>query len=81
MIIQDKYLIKSIKFEQYDNMSHPKYTLDLFGNKTCVHLETIYNDYIYKQILNIYKNNNDSLSNSDKIFINGRFYVGEEWTI
>jgi hypothetical protein len=41
MIIQDKYLIKSIKFEQYDNMSHPKYTLNLFGNKTCVLLKTI----------------------------------------
>jgi len=81
MIIQDKYLIKSIKFEQYDNMSHPKYMLDLLGNKSHVQLETIYDDYVYKQIRNIYKNNNDNLSNSDRIFIDGRFYVGDEWLI
>lgn len=79
MIIEDKYLIRSIQFDQQNIKSKPNLNIELIGNKTYVKMNILYKmDYIQKQIFNIYKNN---LNVNDKIFIDGKFYVGEEWLI
>lgn len=82
MIIEDKYLIKSIQSSEINQHSFYRemdLNIELIGYKTSIKL-SVFSDieYIRKNILNIYKNNNNI---NDKMFINGKFYVGEEWLI